>query len=172
MRLYIVTLFLSLFTSSITPSTHPYILLHTHTSTPSRPAATCAPQWRTEWFGKWWPFITAWCHIPPPHSITHTPTHTLSSEATTGRQRGKCALLPADVTSTQMLNGTDEHCARVARPIIAVCLWEHAEAHVHTIWSDFCLHVPPIWKHTEQGGTLGMWWIVPFQRVFKRLSRV
>lgn len=36
------------------PLTHPYILLHTltHTSPPSRPAATCAPQWRTEWFGK------------------------------------------------------------------------------------------------------------------------
>lgn len=36
------------------PLTHPYILLHTlsHTSYPSHPAATCAPQWRTEWFGK------------------------------------------------------------------------------------------------------------------------
>lgn len=57
-------------TSSYT-HTHP----HTHI-TPSCPAATFPSQWKAGWFGKWWPFITAWCRISPQSCSRRTHSHT------------------------------------------------------------------------------------------------
>lgn len=109
---------LSPFTSSITPL-HTLTSSYTHISS-VHPAATCAPQWRTEWFGKWWPFITAWRCIPPPHtiSLSHTESSVLDGNVEVSHD-GKATRLWVNATNKWTDKRTGAHARTRARTDIS-----------------------------------------------------